>query len=128
MKTVLLYLWQLLQNLVGLALIKFIKPVFCNYRIRATKERIPVYFTSKLRSSVSLGKYIIIKNPYDLADLVIMHEQGHQKQSLYLGWLYLPIIGVCSGMHNLLYKSDSGISYYDFWTERWADKLGNVKR
>lgn len=126
MKKVLLYLWQLPQNLVGLATIMITGALPHTYATH--KGFIRCYATHKIRSSVSLGAYIIIKASKQQTFGTILHEYGHQKQSLYLGWLYLPIIGVCSGMHNLLYKSDSGISYYDFWTERWADKLGNVKR
>lgn len=125
MKEFILYLWQLPQNLVGLATIKVMGAL---PNLFATdKGLIRCYTTHKIRSSVSLGGYIILKAPEQQTLPTILHEYGHQRQSLYLGWLYLPIIGVCSGLHNLLYR-DGKRSYYDFWTERWADKLGGVKR
>ncbi|WP_237558582.1 hypothetical protein, partial [Cellulomonas carbonis] len=59
-----------------------------------------------------------------------MHERGHVKQSIYLGWLYLPVIGVPSiiwaGLRRL--GLFAGRSYYSFYTESWADRLGGVKR
>lgn len=125
MKKFILYLWQLPQNLVGLATIKV---TGASPNLFAThKGLIRCYVTHKIRSSVSLGGYIILKAPKQQTLPTILHEYGHQRQSLYLGWLYLPIIGVCSGLHNLLYR-DGKRSYYDFWTERWADKLGGIER
>lgn len=61
----------------------------------------------------------------------IHHEYGHTRQSLYLGWLYLLIIGLPSitwaWLHSS-FKCFSTVSYYDFYTEKWADWLGGVKR
>jgi len=52
---------------------------------------------------------------------------GHQKQSLYLGWLYLIIIGLPSVTGNLLNRVIDFDYYKQPW-EAWADKLGGVKR
>jgi len=40
------------------------------------------------------------------------------------GPLYLLVIGVFSELN---YRFGFSKSYYDFWTEKWADKLGGVK-
>lgn len=122
MKKFILYLWQLPQNLVGWSVVKLSGAFYIIYN-----DVGDFYVTPKIRASVSLGDYVIIKSPTDTLCKTVRHERGHQKQSLYLGWLYLPIIGVCSGLHNLLY-TEGKRSYYDFWTERWADKLGGVER
>lgn len=122
MKKFILYLWQLPQNLVGWATVKLYRATNI-----PTDDLGNFYATYRIRASVSLGNYVIIKTPTSDLHKVVQHERGHQKQSLYLGWLYLPIIGISSGLHNLLYR-DGKRSYYDFWTERWADKLGGVKR
>lgn len=56
------------------------------------------------------------------------HEYGHCVQSLILGPLYLPVIALPSGLWcNLPYcerrRSMKRISYYSFFTERWANIL-----
>lgn len=78
-------------------------------------------------AGVSLGKYIIFDSACDVEPIDYAHERGHQKQSLYLGWLYLIVIGIPSGIHNLVNRKCK-CNYYHFWTEAWADKLGGVKR
>ena len=67
---------------------------------------------------------------------VIRHEQGHQKQSLYLGWLYLIIIGIpsfCGNIFDRLFHRKWDVSKrYDWYFsqpwEKWADELGGVNR
>ena len=59
------------------------------------------------------------------------HEFGHTLQSKKLGWLYLFVIGLPSiiwaGCFDN-YRKKHNKSYYSFYTERWADRLGGVKR
>lgn len=62
----------------------------------------------------------------------ISHEAiGHAQQSRWLGWLYLLIIGLPSitwaGIHRIKRVAERW-SYYDFYTEKWADKIAGVKR
>ena len=78
-------------------------------------------------AGVSLGKYIIFDSACKVSPIDYNHEKGHQKQSLYLGWLYLIVIGIPSGIHNLINRKCK-CNYYHFWTEAWADKLGGVER
>ena len=77
--------------------------------------------------SVSLGMFIFVNNITDIK--TIKHEYGHCRQSNYLGWLYLIIIGLPSiiwaGCFER-YRKKHNISYYAFYTERWANKLGGV--
>jgi hypothetical protein len=80
---------------------------------------------TKFLEGVSLGKYIIVSE--DFSDDTIMHEYGHCKQSMYLGWLYLPIIGLPSLIWNCVCQYTNK-DYYWFYTEKWADKLGEIKR
>lgn len=94
-----------------------------------------VYAYEDFPGGISLGRYILIQDVSwwpEYQDTMIKHEFGHCVQSKYLGWLYLPIIGICSGSHRLTYKwrmRQGWIkSYYDYWTEKSADKLGGVKR
>lgn len=123
MKNILLYLWQLPQNILGLMVILF-------SNAHKTGE---AWLTEK-RFGVSLGRYIIVWENSSLN--TIKHEKGHQKQSLYLGWLYLLVIGLPSALGNLydrwFHKSwDVKRSiqwYYSQPWEAWADRLGCVVR
>lgn len=123
---ILLYLWQLPQNLLGLAVI-----FFSEAKLGTAAKG--VYFTEH-NFGVSLGNYIILNEYCGIND--IKHERGHQKQSLYLGWLYLPLIGLPSVLGNiwdrLFHKSWNHTArmywYYKQPWEAWADKLGGVKR
>ena len=64
---------------------------------------------------------------------VSKHEAlGHGTQSRYLGPFYLRIVGLQSIIWAWIYPCKafpySKNGYYKFWTEKWADKLGNVIR
>lgn len=119
MKEVLLYIHQLPQNLVGLALRAYYKGTDSEY------EGVIVRKSSKMQGGISLGKYIIVKRR--ASKKTIMHEYGHCRQSKYLGWFYLLVIGIQSGLHYLLCKCKNH-NYDDMWFEAWANKLGGVKK
>ena len=130
MLRIILYLWQLPQNIIGFVLTKI---------LRAKKVNIGndiVYLAPLCDSAISLGNYIIVdKNLYTWISefsflTTIQHEQGHQVQSKYLGWLYLLIVGIPSLLRNLYSRTGKTTSewYYSGFPENWADKLGGVKR
>ena len=78
------------------------------------------------KDGVSLGKFIFA--PDD--ESMISHEYGHTKQSLLLGPLYLPVIGLPSMLWNRLpyFKSirkKTGKAYDSFIIEKSATYLGN---
>lgn len=107
---------------------------------------------------VSLGEFIILREFLERqSPQVKEHEYGHSIQSLILGPLYLIIIGIPSALLNLFttisfylqsldLESKHGketweyvkerekirvellANYYNFYTEKWADKLGGVTR
>lgn len=80
-------------------------------------------------NGLSLGTYIFV--PMRAGEKTIKHEKGHTIQSYILGWLYLFVIGIPSIIWNACfeqYRKKNGIDYYSFYTEKWADKLGGVKR
>lgn len=118
---VLKYLWQLPQNIIGLI-----------YELITSAEKFEVnsdftLYKNKLRGSVSLGDYIFIDKDSISNNRIILHELGHRQQSLILGPLYLLIIGLPSIIWASLYSLFPSIynrySYYDFYTEKWANKL-----
>jgi hypothetical protein len=135
MKTILLYIWQLPQHLLGLLLIKVLKAER-HYYIRRYYlfERNNRF--SRFISGISLGNYILLSSNND-DENTIKHENGHSIQSLYLGPLYLLVIGLPSMLFNNLWDmifhtrwsfASRNEWYYNRYPEKWADKLGGVKR
>lgn len=128
MKKVLLWLWQLPQNILGLLVILFTGAhhTILNWEWIASKW--PHF-------GVALGNYIIFGGAGGSVDS-LKHEQGHQKQSVYLGPLYLIVIGLPSVAGNIYdriahRKWDFQSRYYWYYKlpwEAWADKLGGVTR
>lgn len=122
LKDFILYIWQLPQNIIGLIVILITRAFNCGNYYVIKNHSATKWF------GISLGKYIIfgdfpIKRP-------LQHEQGHQKQSLYLGWLYLLIIGLPSVFRRIYQKmfKKNNIWYYSGYPEKWADRLGGVEK
>ena len=127
---VLLWLWQLPQHLLALLVILFTRAS------RMSAEGTTYWSTYRKRFywAVSLGNYILVSG--FTTKNMLMHEHGHQLQSMYLGPLYLVLIGLPSFTFNiadrLFHKkwADSRRAQWDYslpW-EAWADKLGGVQR
>lgn len=129
------YIWQLPQNLLGLILIAFYKPE----RKHVLDNNVEVHYATRMKGGISLGKYSIVNTCHYRKDInaslkrdTVRHEAiGHTKQSLMFGPLYLIIIGISSGIWCSIYGRFVPYTYngyYKFWTEKWADKLADVKR
>lgn len=123
MKNILLYIWQLPQNIIGLFIILFI-----NGETKHKFNNITYYYYDPFPGGISLGNYLILGSQHSQS---IKHEYGHAIQSRLLGPLYLIIIGIPSliwaGMYGTIIPEHEN-NYYRFYTERWADKLMNIKR
>lgn len=135
MKQLLLFLWQLPQNLLGWLLVLCYKPE----RVHKLNNGMRIYYSLKMTGGISLGDYCIVhtgnyrKNVEDsLQRNIVKHEAiGHGKQSRMLGWLYLLIIGLPSIIWAVLFQYNmipDHLNYYWFYTEKWADKLAGIKR
>lgn len=125
-KSIFLFLWQLPQNIIGIIWLNINLIFYYGIsHIKTINDSIYVYELPANSGSVSLGKYIIVSKYRN--DLTIQHEYGHCKQSMYLGPLYLIIIGIPSIIWASVYLNTDK-SYYWFYTEKWADKLGKVNR
>ena len=121
---IILYLWQLPQNLAGLLLVLVLKPED-SYQF----NRARLYYATRMRGGISLGRYIIVRSAMkDYTGRTEWHEYGHSRQSMFLGPLYLLVIGLPSLLWAAVWRPGHGSSYYDFYTEKWADKLGGVDR
>ena len=127
--------WGILQSLLGLIvfLLHCRRPHFTYHGAVVTRWPRP--------SSVSLGMFIFLTDaPYfaeklkdsyskeELSGRLLVHEYGHTVQSLLLGPLYLPLMGIPSTLWGFLpaaqRKRKAGVSYFSFFTEKWANRLG----
>lgn len=125
-KNIFLFLWQLPQNIIGIIWLNINLIFYYGIsHIKTINDNIYVYELPGYTGSVSLGKYIIVSKYRN--DLTIQHEYGHCKQSMYLGPFYLIVIGIPSLIWNCI-SDYTNKSYYWFYTEKWADKLANIKR
>lgn len=145
MKSILLFIWQLPQNILGFLLsltAKCKKTFVCNDGTVHT-----VYLTKLCPSGVSLGDFIILGYNFyytfwdcswmesDIKN-TINHEHGHQFQSKKFGWFYLLIVGVPSFLratwdalfHRKWEYKNRTQWYYSQFPENAADKFGGVVR
>ena len=80
----------------------------------------------KSTACVSLGKFIFV---HEHAEYLLPHEYGHSIQSLILGPLYLPLVGLPSAVwnkspHFRRVRREQGRSYYSAVFEKTASRLG----
>ena len=133
-KRALLLIWELPQNIIGALLFIFFA-VFSDSVILDDDDSLEMY-SPMMRGAISLGifrvyAYKYLGNDARYVELVSKHEKGHRKQSKMLGPLYLIVIGLPSLIWATLHsyvKRLGAVDYYSFYTERWADRLGGVKR
>lgn len=127
MKNIILYIWQLPQHLIALGIILYHKTRKGKILVKYT-ESIKWYSCKYMANAgISLGNYIFLDSDRYNSINSIKHEHGHQIQSLYLGPLYLIVIGIPSFIGNIIDRIHR-IDYYNQPWEKWADKLGNVNR
>ena len=119
-----MFLFEFPQNIIGylayLYYVKVKKQPYYKYK--------DAYIThvSGRWGAISLSRYIFADDIY-YKSTMIKHEYGHTIQSKKLLLLYIPIIGLPSLIWNRLfrkYRVRKRKSYYDFYTESWANELG----
>lgn len=133
MSTIRNWTWELLQSIIAL----FVMLIFSAKPCGEYKEA--KLYTWRNYGGMSLGRYIFLPKGFanykpdttsDYQLNYIKHEYGHSIQSAYLGPLYIFIIGLPSliwaGCFEN-YRKKHNVSYYAFYTESWADKLGGAK-
>lgn len=133
---ILWFLWELPQNLLGIALFR-IYSAGCD-SLEAPYGDARILYSERMRGGISLGRYIILPWRYrddgsarSYIGMTRRHEYGHTLQSRRLGWLYLIVIGLPSITWAWAHSTFRGlwtVDYYSFCTERWADRLGGVER
>lgn len=119
------FTWGIIQNIIGAIAYGICKAK--GYKTFKYKSAWCVSVPNQ-HGSISLGLFILGNLE---SENTIKHEYGHSIQSALLGVFYLLVIGLPSLMWATFgnkYRAKTGKSYYDFYTEKWADELGEVKR
>ena len=122
----LLFIWQLPQHLIGLGVLIY---YYARYR-RIESCGNGIYLTQRFISGgVCLGEIIVLPKGGD-DEFSRKHELGHRRQSRYLGPLYLIIVGLPSVCINIAARFSPRVSrsYYRYFPENWANRLGGVDR
>lgn len=114
-----LILWQLPQCIIGGIMALFLgKLKFIRY-----EKYCWIFEGEKMSGGISLGCFIFLSKKCAAKEDTIRHELGHVIQSHMLGWLYL-ILGLCSLLNAMFGFTKC---YHDFFPEKWANQLMNVK-
>ena len=122
-----MFLFEFPQNIMG----------YSAFQFYTKKQRCPYYRYRKAYvvhvpgrwGAISLSRYIFADDHY-YQSAMIKHEYGHTIQSKILMPLYLPVIGIPSLVWNRLfkhYRRKRNRSYYSFYTEAWANRLGGYE-
>lgn len=130
---IIMYLWQLPQNIIG-AILFCIYSTFSDVIVVDEGTSVSVY--TSIKGGLSLGAFNFLqkgyyRNPSKYVEKTILHTKGHGKQSRILGPLYLLVIGLPSVIWKALrtcFKYFRKKDYYSCYTEKWADKLAGVER
>lgn len=86
----------------------------------------------KSRGSMGVGMYLFLsESSFENKGDVLVHEFGHSVQSIFLGPLFLPIMGLPSMIWCNLppfrkLRKEKGVSYYSFYPESSANYLGRL--
>ncbi len=121
----LLFFWELPQLLLGSVFFLILRK---RIREKLNYKDSKIYLVSGFPGGISLS-YLIFLNPQAGQDQrYIKHEYGHTIQSLILGWLYLPVIGIVSAIRAAFWNRFKleAAGYYKKFPENWADRLGGI--
>ena len=123
----LLFVWQLPQNIVALVWLAMSRPVR-----KIASRHYSVAFSARMpkgAGGVSLGSIVIISRENVNNQFVLRHElDGHTVDSKIFGPLYLLVVGLPSALHLIWHRRfGKGRSYYDFYTERWANRHARLR-
>ena len=124
MMEILKYFWQLPQLIAAFIYYWYLKRKD-EILDTCTCQGTIVFIKRKSCGSVTLGPYIFLSPK--ATDTTVRHEWGHTRQSLILGPLYLIVIGIPSIIWAATHRAIApNTDYFDFFTEKWANKLGDV--
>ncbi len=125
--------WGLPQNIAGAILTLFFSQAD-RFRFRES-----VVTRWPKRGSMALGMFLFLGSGHSAScgkgpdrsfeNRILVHEYGHTIQSIILGPLYLPVVGLPSLMWATVpyfqrLRHTKKISYYSMYQEKWANQLG----
>lgn len=117
--------WGLVQTLLGLVVFLWF------WRSPHEMYHGAVHTRWELDGGISLGLFIFTPDrDEDWCQRMAVHEYGHTWQSLMLGPLYLAAVGIPSIIWArfpvfVRRRREKNLPYSAFYTERWADALGD---
>lgn len=121
---ILLFIWQLPQNLVALVMMPFMGKL----RLIRYKNYNYCFEGEKMSGGISLGSFCYVSKWSAKSEETVAHEQdGHVKQSHLLGPLYLIVIGIPSITWAWTFRLLGFKNYYAFYTETWANRWAGLK-
>lgn len=132
-KRVTLKIWQILQLIIGYIFLIFHRGSITKKIRRDIRpyNTVTIYYSKKMNGGISLGPIVVLNSKHNNRySHVTDHEVGHSHQSMWLGPLYLLVIGIPSiawaGIRRLGFFKKK--SYYSFYTERWANTIMGIKQ
>lgn len=122
---ILSFIWQLPQSLLGLIFLAYFA-IMGDVELISYKKLCFAFSSKYMMGGISLGNFAFLSTYNAKKTAVVMHEQeGHTVDSKIWGPLYLLVIGLPSLMWAWL--GDNNKCYYDFYTERWANKHAGLE-
>ena len=127
LKHILIWIWCFPQMFIGLIYYLILKKSITKMEFY---KGVPIYcFKGKIIFGLSLGRWIFIEERiYNLK--TIKHEYGHKRQNYMFGPLAIIFFDLPSTILFFISKLSKKVkrNYYNYFPEKWADKLGEVKR
>lgn len=121
---ILSFVWQLPQSIIGLVMLLFFR-IFGYVKFISYRKLCFAFEAECMSGGISLGNFAIVSPRSAKKPEVIAHEQlGHTWDSKLMGPLYLFIVGIPS-LFNAWF--DFTKCYYDFFTERWANRHAGLR-
>ena len=118
---IILFIWQLPQNLVALIMMPFLGKL----TLRCERKYCFCFTGEKMSGGISLGNFAFVSKYLANHDESVAHEvKGHTFDSKLFGPLYLLIIGLPSILNACF---DFTKCYYDFFPEKWANKHAGLE-
>ena len=121
---VLLFIWQLPQNIVGGIMWLYFR-LFGGLKLIDQTKWSFAFEAARMQGGISLGTFCFLSPRSAKYKEVIAHElRGHTWDSRWMGPFYLLILGIPSILNAAF---DFTKCYYSFYPEKWANKHAGLE-